>query len=183
MVRIRRAAGIGTTKVMTPKLPQVLAINLIQDARSYVDCAQVLDEHQHELGKVFDPHQHPLGPPHKAPKYFLLCQAMELALKAHLAASGVPERTLRSKKIRHNIDVAFRYARRCFKFVPTDNRFPDLVRWLAPYHRDHLFRYGKGNKWLHLPPASETAEIILKTVAEVDLYVRSQLANATAKKP
>jgi hypothetical protein len=115
----------------------------------------------HELGKLFDPHQHQLRAPHKVPMYFLIGQAMELSLKAHLAASGVSKRTLRCKQIRHNIDVAFRYARRYFNFVPADNRFPDLVRWFAPHHRVHLFRYRKGDVLLAPPYAfSEAAEIV-----------------------
>jgi hypothetical protein len=164
------------------ELPQRLAISLYQDARSYVECVPVLNQHLHELGKLFDPHQHQLGPPHKVPMYFLLCQAMELALKAHLAASGVPEKTLSSKKIRHKIDVAFRMARDDYGFVPADNRFPELVRWLAPYHRDHLFRYRKGNGLLEPPYAlSVAAKIILKTVAGIEPYVRSQLLKAEGR--
>src|SRR5262249_2463021 len=116
---------------MEAKLPQVLAVGLIQDARSYVECVPVLDQHLRELGKLFDPRQHQLGPPPKVPMYFLLCQAMKLALKAHLAASGVPSKTLRSKDIRHKLDEAFRYARDDFRFIPADKRFPELVRWLA----------------------------------------------------
>jgi hypothetical protein len=169
---------------MAAKLPQVLAVGLIQDARSYVECVPVLDQHLHELGKLFDPHQHQLNPPHKVPMYFLLCQAIELALKAHLASSGVPEKTLSSKKIGHNIDVAFQYAQRDFKFVPADKRFPALVRWLAPYHRDHLFRYRKGNGLLAPPYAfSVAAKIVLKTIDKIERYVRNQYVNATAKKP
>ena len=165
---------------MAAKLPQVLAINLIKDARSYVECAQLLDQHLHQLGKVFDQNQHQLGPPHRVPMYFLLCQAMELALKAHLAASGVPEETLRD--IRHDIDKAFRMAHDDYGFVPADNSFSDLVQWLAPYHRDHLFRYRKGIGQINLPLASEAAKIILETITEIDRYVRGQHANATAKK-
>jgi hypothetical protein len=111
---------------MTAKLPQLLAIGLIQDALAYVECARLLDQH-HRAAKYFPP------------KYFLLCQAIELALKAHLAASGVPKKIFRNK-IGHKIDVAFRYARRYFGFVPADDRFPELVQWLAPYHVDHSFR-------------------------------------------
>jgi hypothetical protein len=108
--------------------------------------------------------------------YFLLGQAIELALKAHLAASGVPKRILSSKDIRHHIDKLFRMAQDDHGFVPADNRFPDLVQWLAPYHRDHLFRYRKGDGHLAPPCAfSEAAEIILKTIAGIEPYVRGQL--------
>ena len=68
---------------MAAKLPQVVAVNLIKDARSYVECVSVLDQHLHEFGKLFDPHQHRLRAPHKVPMYFLLGQAIELALKAY----------------------------------------------------------------------------------------------------
>src|SRR5262245_51221070 len=129
---------------MTAKLPQLLAINLIKDAQSYVECAAVLNRHlfqfvseleerediavpdpdtreerlDEELAAILadDPPPEPgeyaasedergrqLGPQHGVPMYFLLGQAIELALKAYLAASGVPEQTLSSKKIGHDI--------------------------------------------------------------------------------
>jgi hypothetical protein len=171
---------------MTTKLPQLLAVNLIKDARSYVECVPVLDQHLHQHGKVLDEmleeYQHQLGPPHKVPMYFLLGQAIELALKAHLAASGVAKRTLSSKDIRHHIDKLFRMAQDDHGFVPADNRFSDLVQWLAPYHRDHLFRYRKGNGHLTPPCAfSEAAEIILKTIDKIELCVRNQYASASAR--
>jgi hypothetical protein len=70
--------------------------------------------------------------------------------------------------------VAFRYARRYFGFAPADDRFPELVLWLAPYHLDHSFRYRKGDGFRRLPLASEAAKIIDNTVAAVELYVRRQ---------
>jgi len=156
--------------VEAKKPPQLLAIRLIYDARAYVECARLLDQHQDSK------------PRHYSPIYFLLCQAMELALKAHLAASGVSKRTLRSKKIGHNIHVAFRYARRCFGFTPADDRFPLLVRWLAPYHLDHSFRYHRRSETQHLPAASEAAEIIHNTVEAVGLYVHRQHLATQEKK-
>jgi hypothetical protein len=46
----------------------LLAIGLIQDARAYVECARLLDQHY--------------GPAamYSSPKYFLLCQAIERGL-------------------------------------------------------------------------------------------------------
>ena len=116
------------------------------------------------------------------PKYFLLCQALELALKAYLAASGVRKKVLRNK-IGHDLDVAFRRAEQ-FGFAPVDHRLKDLVDWLAPFHLDNFFRYRQGTGPLRLPSASESVEIILKTIDEIDGYVRSQLLKAqTAQKP
>src|SRR5215472_6681413 len=88
------------------KPPQLVAISLIQDARAYVECARVLDQHQRSHPRYF------------SPTYFLLRQAIELALKAHLAASGVPMETLRND-VGHNIDAAFRYVQRV-GFAPAD---------------------------------------------------------------
>jgi hypothetical protein len=141
---------------MTVEAPQLVAIGLIHDAGSFVECARLVD--QHLKGGV------PTYPRFSSPIYFLLCHAIERALKAHLAASGVPTRTPRSKKLGHKIDVAFRYARRCFAFAPADDRFPELVNWLAPYHQVHIFRYRKTGR-LNLPLASEAADIIQNTIA------------------
>jgi hypothetical protein len=144
----------------TAKSPQLLAIGLVQDARAYVESARTLAS------------LHGRAPKSSAPMYFLLGQAMELVLKAHLSASGVSMRTLRHC-IRHDIALAFRYARRCFSFTPADERFAELVAWLAPYHRDHSFRYRKSG-YRQLPLASEAAEIITNAVDGVDPFVRRQ---------
>src|SRR5262245_16836934 len=147
----------------TAKSPQLLAIGFVQDARAYVESARML------YGV------HGGAPRFSGPTYFLLGQAMELVLKAHLSASGVSTRTLRHC-IRHDIALAFRYARRCFSFTPADARFAELVGWLAPYHRDHSFRYRKAG-YRQLPLALEAAEIIIKTVDGVDPFVRGQFMN------
>ena len=72
------------------------------------------------------------------PTYYLLCHGIELALKSYLAASGVSEDALR--KLRHDLKRALRDAQRR-GFVPADDRFPEIVKWLTPYHLDHFFRY------------------------------------------
>jgi hypothetical protein len=155
---------------MTVKPPQLLAINLIKDARSYVECAQLLVK------------QKPSAP-YVPPKYFLLCQALELALKAYLAASGVRKKVLRNK-IGHDLDVAFRRASR-FGFAPADPRLQHLVDWLAPFHLDHFFRYRQGTGPLQLPPASEAVEIIHNTIEGIESYVRTQFmkTQTTTKTP
>ena len=144
------------------KSPQLLAIRLIHDAEAYVECAQLLDKVQGGAPKFH------------SPTYFLLCQSIELTLKAYLAASGVSAKTLRDQRMRHNIELLFRYARRCFGLAPTDPRFPPLVRWLSPHHLDHSFRYRKGAGFLELPVVSESANIIIHTVAEIELHVRRE---------
>ena len=88
------------------KSPQLLAIRLIHDAEAYVECAQLLDKVQGGAPKFH------------SPTYFLLCQSIELTLKAYLAASGVSAKRLRDQRMRHNIELLFRYARRCFGLAP-----------------------------------------------------------------
>jgi hypothetical protein len=78
----------------TAKPPELLAIGLIQDAKAYVESARQLEKLTGGAVRFLNP------------MYFLLCQAIELLLKAHLAASGVPNRTLR-KRIGHNIEKSY----------------------------------------------------------------------------
>jgi hypothetical protein len=78
------------------KPPQMLAIGLIDDAKAYVESGRQLDKCVGVSAHFF-----PLFPP----IYFLLCQAMELSLKAYLAASGVSNITLR-KRIGHDLGLA-----------------------------------------------------------------------------
>ena len=143
----------------TAKPPQLLAIGFIQDARSYVEGAEFLEAAKG--GSV---------PRLMAPTYYLLCHAIELALKAHLASCGVPKRKIRNR-IGHDISLAFRFARRMFLFVPADNRFPTLVGWLSSYHLDHSFRYRKTG-FVRLPLPSEAAEIISNTIGGIEPEVR-----------
>jgi hypothetical protein len=104
---------------------------------------------------------------------------MELALKAHLAASGVPNKTLRHK-IRHNIKEALRRAQD-LGFDAADARFPELVCWLAPFHLDHSFRYRKSGQLNQLPLASEAAEAIGNTIGPIERYVRRQFMNMRSR--
>jgi hypothetical protein len=143
---------------------RILRERSVQDAKAYVESARMLDSASTEASGGIARFS--------SPTYFLLCQAMELVVKAHLAASGAPKRVLRND-IGLDIALAFRYARRCFSFTPADPRFPTLVRWLAPFHLDHSFRYRKTGL-VRLPLASEAVEIIGKTVEGVNPYVRQQ---------
>jgi hypothetical protein len=61
----------------------------LSDASSYLSAAKLLDEHQ----GLF------------SPKYFLLCHAIELALKAQILSTGGREREIRA--IRHDLQAAW----------------------------------------------------------------------------
>jgi hypothetical protein len=149
----------GDERTVTVKAPELLAIGLVKDAAAYVDSARQLDKSVGGAARFI----HPV--------YFLLCQAIELALKGYLAASGVPHKTLRDE-IRHDLEKALQRAQD-FGFNAVDARFPELVRWLAPFHLDHSFRYRKTG-FIQPPVASEAAEIIGNTIGPIEQYVRSQ---------
>ena len=145
-----------------PMPPERLAIRLCGDARSYVEAAKVLDERcrsEHLIHRIF------------LPTYFLLCHAIELTLKAFLASKGVKENVLRDK-IRHDIKLAHQRAEK-LSFVPADDRFPELIDWLGPYHTDHLFRYPKTGL-VSLPIPAEAIAIVDKTLAVVEPQVRER---------
>jgi hypothetical protein len=144
--------------------PQILAISLIGEAGEFLEAARQLQKGGVIIRLM-------------KPQFHLLCHCIELLLKAHLAASGVPNTTLR-KRIGHDIQLAFRYGRRYFGFVPADDRFPDLVRWLAPYHLEHIFRYPKPIGFARYPRPSEAAEIIENTIGPVDQYVHNEARKA-----
>jgi hypothetical protein len=142
------------------KPAQLAAARFIHDAEEYVESARQLVSVKGGTRKW------------PSPIYFLLSHAMELALKAYLAASGVSIGTLR-RRIGHDLKLALRRAQQ-HGYVPTD-AFTELVQWLAPYHLDHFFRYGKGSGWHQFPVASETAEIIADAVKAIERHVRENI--------
>jgi hypothetical protein len=88
------------------------------------------------------------------------------------AASGVSEDKLR--ELRHDLKRALRDARQR-GFVPADDRFPEIVEWLAPYHLDHSFRYPtipSGGPPHQYPSLADAREIVGKTATAIEAYVR-----------
>ena len=135
---------------LTAKPPQLLAIAFVQDARAYVESARTLARIHHEHTEILPAHLFPTR------------SGNRVGVEGSFVGFWVSKKTLRDR-IRHNITLAFRYARRFFSFIPTDERFAELAVWLAPHHSDRSFRYRKTGSRL-LPVASEAAEIILNTV-------------------
>ena len=144
------------------KPPQLVAPRFLRDVEDYVESAR-------QLAALHG------GIVHKWPwpTYHLLCHAIELTLKAHLAASGVPIKTL-ANHIGHDLELAFRCAQK-HGFGPSDAGFSEVVQWLAPYHRDHSFRYSKADRSVSLPEPSQVADIIANTIkGAVEPYVHRQ---------
>lgn len=136
-----------------------MAIGLSQDAEIYLDAASRV--HQGDEQAI---------PRYMPPTYFLFCHAIELLLKAFLASHGTDERGLR--KFGHDLNAAFAAATER-GFSPADDRFPELVEWLAPYHEDHIFRYRQPGL-ARLPLPSETATILQPVIASVKATVRAR---------
>ena len=142
--------------------PQLVAPRFLRDAEDYVESARQLAALQGGLVRKW-----------VSPIYQLLCHAIELTLKAYLAASGVPITTL-ANHIGHDLELAFRCAQK-HGFTPSDAGFWEVVQSLAPYHLDHSFRYGKRHGSVTHPEPSKAAEIIADTIrGTVEPYVRRQ---------
>jgi hypothetical protein len=158
------------TMASTAKPPQLVAISLIQDSRSFITAAEALLNAAPPGG----------DPPHSPPTCYLICHAMELAIKGHLASCGVPLKLLRSHRIGHNIARAYRYGRRFFGFIPADARFGELVSWLGPYHYDHSFRYRKTGL-MRLPAIRPAIDIVRTTVVGIEPQVRRRYLESVGK--
>ena len=144
------------------KPPQLVAQRMLRDAEDYVGGARQLVASQ--KGAIILKW--------KGPIYHLLCHAIELTLKAYLAASGVPITTL-ANHIRHDLELAFGCAQK-HGFTPPDAGFGEVVQWLAPYHRDHSFRYGKAHGYVTHPEPSPVPDIIANTIKAIEPYVHRQ---------
>lgn len=114
-----------------------LAHNYLGDAEGYLSAARQLDEHAGQF----------------SPKYFLLCHAIELALKAFILAMGGTEKETR--KIKHDLTAAWSRAV-ALGLQPKNAEFSGIVERLAKPHKDYSFRYGKS--WTHILPRSDLFE-------------------------
>jgi len=144
------------------KPPRLVAPRLLRDAADYVESARQLVA-QRTGGIILK---------WPSPTYQLLCHAIELTLKAYLAASGEPITRL-ANHIRHDLELALQCAQK--HGFTCDTRFREVVQSLTPYHLDHSFRYGKPRGYVTHPDPSEVADVIASTIeGVVEPYVRCQ---------
>jgi hypothetical protein len=132
-------------EVTTPKelkSSELLAVGFIDDARAYVNAAEQLVD--------FD---------NVGPRYFLFCHALELALKAYILASGGNQKELQA--IRHDLMKGYDRAL-ALGYKPADTRTAEIVAWLNPYHRDHMFRYKTTG--LRILPTGEDLTAVCKSM-------------------
>jgi len=97
------------------------------------------------------------------PKYALLLQSIELALKAYclnrFAAGQAMERAPN-----HNLMAWYEIAGRCG--LPLDSVLANNLAILSPFHLDHTARYPNSRRPIEMPYiAAETAEAVIAAVS------------------
>jgi hypothetical protein len=122
-----------------------MAHDYLGDAEAYVSAARKLDEHTGQF----------------SPKYFLLCHALELALKAYILAKGGTDKEIR--KIRHDLVAAWSSAI-ALGFRPTNAELDGIVKQVAKAHKDYSFRYGKS--WTHFLPSADVFDAAVSRLIE-----------------
>jgi hypothetical protein len=139
---------------LPPLSPKELAAACLTDARSYWKAAKALNEAGNKAGI--------------SPTYFVLCHAIEVTLKAYLAAQGSGERELRD--LGHHLLLVYACARKK-GFKPSDHRTSEIVRWLSPFHEDLLFRYRKHLRSVALPDPGAVADVVSILVRQIEPIV------------
>jgi hypothetical protein len=134
------------------KTNELLAVGFANDAEAYIGAAQQLEDFR-SFG----------------PRYFLFCHALELLLKAQILATGADQGEL--FEIRHDLEKAYDRAIE-LGYTPADDRVKQIVVWLAPYHKDHTFRY-KETGYLIVPTAEDLVTIFKSMHMEIEATVRA----------
>jgi hypothetical protein len=138
--------------------PQLVAIGLGQDARSYLQAAQATDAIH---GYQYFP-----------PTYFLLAHSMELILKGYCSSQGVSQAKL--QRLGHNLAKAYRKAVSA-GYSPKDNRIEALSEWLSPFHEELDFRYRRPGQ-MKLPDFAESSAIVQSTIDEIEPEIRNNFS-------
>lgn len=147
------------------EMPQPLGIyaaELFKRATEYLEAAERL------LGSP--------GPELSYPLFYLLTHAMELSLKAYLAARGISKRDLMGRKIGHDLLVLLS---RCQELgIPTVCDLPLYTASLQEMGRNHDFRYPT-SYILRPPPPQECVNIIRALLAGIKSVVAKANVEAT----
>ena len=108
-------------------------------------------------------------------KYYIASHALELALKAFLATSGVSKEDLASRKFGHKILKIFH---QCEEFdLPHVTKLPELVERFQVMNNNYDFRYPTGYE-LILPKPPLTIKILDELMGVVRPIVQEGYENA-----
>jgi hypothetical protein len=147
------------------EMPQPLGIHaaeLFRRATEYLEAAERL------LGSP--------GPELSHPLFYLLTHAMELSLKAYLAARGISKRDVMGPKIRHNLSVLLS---KCQELnMPAVCDLSLYVESLQEMGRDHDFRYPT-SYILRPPPPQHCVNIIRALLVAIESIVATANVEAT----
>ncbi|WP_414474311.1 hypothetical protein [Microvirga sp. M2] len=128
---------------VVPMPPGIRAWKYRSEARSYAQAARV-------LGREYPDQM-------LRPRYFLLCHALELALKSFLAAHGADNKALR--QISHDLSAAYDQAKVKPGFPISDKLLQTLVELMSPEHEGYWFRY-PGAPYVELPKSDQCCDVI-----------------------
>jgi hypothetical protein len=108
----------------------------------------------------------PKRPPPSWPRYFVLCHAIELALKAYIAAHGATARELQNFKIRHNLTALLNKA--INKGLSLSASAQKDIKDLQEAHEKFWHRYPKedGKPVFVIDPFESAARELLKSVSK-----------------
>jgi hypothetical protein len=115
-----------------------------------------------------------------SPTYFLLCHAMELLFKAYILASGGDAKELRDPDVRHNLAELCKQAQTLS--LKTDKEIEVVVAMLAPYHRNHSFRY-RDPGYKTFPGTEVVIDVLHALTPPISIRVRRALRENFSGQP
>ena len=121
--------GLGRGMQTPERTKTEIARSYLTDSQAFLIAAQVLERSRSKrITFAF------------SPKYYLVCQSIELILKSYILVSGGTKKELMDIKIRHDLLQLFERAIE-LGLAHKDQRVRPLIAALAPLHAEHRFRY------------------------------------------
>lgn len=144
-------------KVDHPPLPGTSANRFFVEAQSFLEAGKALiPSHLHSTTR---------------PIYLLLCQSLELALKAYLCAKGLNNSDVTKSSIRHSlIGLHDRCVELGLRF--DDAIFGQMISQMHIFHIEHVFRY-PDVELRSLPNPNELSNLIAKFIVTINSEVLS----------
>lgn len=143
-------------KVIVPRATSTneeMAVRYTGDAKSFAQAAAALRDVDHF-----------------APRYFLICHAFELILKAAILATGGSQEEL-WKELGHDLDACWKRAAD-LGYTASHPDAHGVVYWLSDFHKDHAFRYRKTG-YITVPRAEDVIDIFESVHAEIAKVTRA----------
>ncbi len=151
-----------------------IARSYLTDSQAFLIAAQVLERSRNKRTTFAF-----------SPKYYLICQAIELILKSYILVAGGTKKELMHIDVRHNLLRLFNRATE-LGLVPNDQRIGPLIQMLGPYHSEYRFRYRKAG-FMTVTETRVMCKIAEKLIGQiaptVNAAMRAHIAAQRATKP